>query len=94
MSDSGAGFFYADKANRNAAFHFPNTMGDPGQMALSNGPEDSEVHGDQSSRLHPTPANLGNGQKVTPVNQEPAPTLAPIETPRTYSPHTHQQQPN
>lgn len=66
-------FFYADKANRNAAFHFAN------DTAL-----DSEVNGDQASRLHPVPANLGNSQKVPMAGHEPAPQLNPIEQPRTF----------
>lgn len=48
-------FFYADKANRNAAFHFPNGVGNQ---------DPPEENGDQSARVHPVPAVLGTRQKT------------------------------
>lgn len=62
-------YFYADKANRNAAFHI-----------LNSGNLDSEVNGDQGARLHPVPANLGNAQKVGMAGHEPAPESSAAET--------------
>lgn len=64
MSDNGESFFKANKATRQEAFHFPNQ-----DMAGL----DATIAGDQGARVHPIPAVLGNGQKVAPVNQEPAP---------------------
>jgi hypothetical protein len=65
-------FFYADKANRQAAFHFSNGLSDltdsipPASAAV--------VAGDQSARVHPFPQMRGpqNGQKVGAVKGEPA----------------------
>lgn len=61
-------FFYANKQDRNAAFHFPN-----------NANLDAEVDGDQGARLHPVPAVLGLTQKVATAGHEPAPTATPAE---------------
>lgn len=49
-------FFFADKANRNAAFHFPNLTGNQ---------DPPEEEGDQGARVHPIPAVLGTKQKVS-----------------------------
>lgn len=61
-------FFNADKANRNAAFHFE--QGD-GQGAID---------GDQSAYVHPFPASLATGQKVGNPMNEPAPPLSGAAT--------------
>ena len=52
-------FFYADKKNRNAAFHFLDGTynGSPG--------DPPEENGDQGARVHPIPAVLGTRQKTT-----------------------------
>lgn len=57
MSDNGSAFFNANKPGRNAAFHFDNGYGNQ---------DPPEENGDQSARLHPTPAVLGTRQKITP----------------------------
>lgn len=61
MSDSGSNFFYADKQNRNAAFHFPNGLGNQ---------DPPEIDGNQGARVHPIPANLGTRQKVGGAHDE------------------------
>ena len=70
MSDNGSAFFNAPKAGRNAAFHFDNEL-----TASADPPPGltAEINGDQSSRLHPTPAVLDNSQKVGNPQMEPAP---------------------
>ena len=55
MSDNGASHFYADKPNRNAAFHYPNILGNQ---------DPPEENGDQGARVHPIPAVLGTRQKT------------------------------
>lgn len=68
--DSGEAFFRADKANRNAAFSFPNGLGniDP-----------PEENGDQGARVHPIPAVLGVGQKIGDGHAEAGYEYGPAE---------------